>query len=141
MEHLLDAWMGMAVGIRGNRILKDFSFNEMIICRMLYRAEQEKRDVVATDICRQCRLLKSQVNKLLNDMEKKGVIEKQRDPDDKRRILISLSRKNRQVYLEEHARVMKIIGEICKRLSKEEVDFLAEEMSKVVEIMDEVSEK
>ena len=41
LEKLLDAWMAMAIGIKGNRILKTLSFNEMVICRLLCQAGQE----------------------------------------------------------------------------------------------------
>lgn len=140
MEELLDAWMGMAMGIRGNRILKNLSFNEMVVCRILYQAERENREVTATDICARSRLLKSQVNKLLNDMENNCIIERHRDQNDKRRILITLSEKNRGVYLEEHDHVMEILKKISRQFDREETEFLIEKMRKVVTLMDELSE-
>ena len=35
-EELLYAWIKMSVSIRGNRILSERSFNESVICSMLY---------------------------------------------------------------------------------------------------------
>lgn len=137
-EELLDAWMRMAVGIKGNRILNTLSFNEMVICRLLYRAEQERKQITATDICRHSRLLKSQVNKVLNDLEKAGMIERHRDPDDKRRILIRLRKENQHKYLEEHAHVLQIVREISDRLGREDTEYLIREMCRVVSLMDEI---
>ena len=138
MEDLLDAWMQMSIGIKGNRILKDFSFNEMVACRILYRAEQEGKEITATDLCREMRLLKSQVNKVLTDMEKRGLIYKHRDEQDKRRVFIRMREEGRPVYLAEHAHVMSLIGLICDRLEEQEVDILIEKMGKVVAAMEEI---
>lgn len=140
MEELLSAWMGMAIGIKGNRILKELSFNEMVICRLLCQAEKEKREITATDICKETRLLKSQVNKVLNDMEKKELVYRHRDLEDKRRVFIRMEGNNRKTYLAEHARVMSIIAQVCDRLSRAEVESLISKMSKVVSVMDEISE-
>ena len=138
---LLDAWMRMSVGIRGNRILKKLSFNEMLICGIVYRAELAKIPVTATDICSRSRLLKSQVNKLLGDMEGKGLIIRQRDTADKRRILITMASGNLDIYLSEHERVMEIVSWICRELGGEETALLTEKMNKVVSLMDDISDQ
>lgn len=140
MEELLGAWMRMAIGIKGNRILQTLSFNEMVTCRLLYRAMQENANTTATDICRETRLLKSQVNRLLSDMEKKGLIYRQRDLEDKRKVLVCMKREGTEIYLAEHARVMELVGQVCDRLSRKEVESLVSKMSKTVSIMDELSE-
>lgn len=141
MEELLGAWMRMSIGIKGNRILKDLSFNEMVVCRLLYQARQEGREITATEICKHARLLKSQVNKLLGEMEKRELIYKHRDSEDKRRVFIRLREESLSVYLTEHEHVMSIIGQVCERLTNQEVEILIEKMSKVVAIMDEIEER
>ena len=138
MEELLNAWMGMSISIKGNRILKDLSFNEMVICRLLYRAEQEGREVTATDICSHARLLKSQVNKLLDGMEKRGLIYKHRDSVDRRRVFIRMNEDKKAIYLAEHEHVMAIIEKICEKMSAQETEVLIEKMEKVVLLMDTV---
>ena len=139
LEKLLDAWMAMAIGIKGNRILKTLSFNEMVICRLLCQAGQEDRRITATDICRETRLLKSQVNKVLNDMEIKGLIYRQRDVGDKRRVFLLMKEESMETYLSEHARVMTIVEQVGERLGRQEVETLIDKMIKVVAVMDEIS--
>lgn len=140
MEELLGAWMRMSIGIKGNRILRELSFNEMVTCRLLYGARQMGMEITATDICKETRLLKSQVNKLLCDMEKKNLIYRHRDSEDKRRIFIRMKEESLKVYLTEHAHVMEIIAQVCERLNRDEVEILVEKMSKAVAVMDELSE-
>jgi len=78
------------------------------------------------------------VNKVLNDLEKAGMIERHRDPDDKRRILIRLRKENQHRYLEEHAHVLQIVREISDRLGREDTEYLIREMCRVVSLMDEI---
>ncbi|MBR4606702.1 MAG: MarR family transcriptional regulator [Lachnospiraceae bacterium] len=99
MEDLLGAWMAMSIGIKGNRILKALSFNEMVICRLLYRAGQEGREITATDLCHETRLLKSQVNKVLSDLEEKGLLYRHRDSADKRRVFLKMTEEQKGIYL------------------------------------------
>ena len=66
-EELLQSWMAMEVGIRGNRLLSDLSMNEMLICNILYQ-RRDDAPVTATELCGQTKLLKSQMNHILNTM-------------------------------------------------------------------------
>ena len=121
-ENLLRAWMGMSMNIRGNRLLTSLSFNEIVICSFLYRSMQEGKDVLtATDLCNYTKLLKSQLNKVLNMMENKGLIERIRSDKDKRKIFLKLREENVSVYLEEHEKVMGIIHHIYNSMGEEKV--------------------
>ena len=69
-EELLYAWMKMSVFIRGNRILSDLSFNEVMICGMLSRQPPDA-PLTATELGEQTNLLKSQINHILTGMEQR----------------------------------------------------------------------
>ncbi len=139
-EELLGAWMEMSMGIKGNRILRTLSFNEMVICRLIAATEEEGATITATDVCRQTRLLKSQVNKVLTELEQKGLIYRDRDSADKRRIFLRFREENKHIYLEEHAHVISLVEQVCDRLGKDESKSLVKRMNKVVAIMDEISD-
>ena len=76
-EDLLYAWMEMSVFIRGNRILADLSFNEVMICGMLSR-RQADAPLTATELGERTNLLKSQINHILTAMEQRGLVERTR---------------------------------------------------------------
>ena len=80
-EALLQAWMAMEVCIRGNRLLSDLSMNEMLICNTLY-ARRQGAPVTATELCAKTQLLKSQMNRVLNQMEFQGLIRRERSSSD-----------------------------------------------------------
>ena len=84
-EQLLQSWINMSMVIRGNRLVSGLSFNEMIICRILYEKRNTgQQTTTATELCQQMQLLKSQINKLLTTMERNGLIERKRSENDRR---------------------------------------------------------
>ena len=136
-EKLLSAWIRMSVSIRGNRILSEHSFNESVICSLLYRQQKEQGErLTATDICESTRLLKSQVNRILNEMERKEMIERIRSEEDKRKVYISLKKACVESYLKEHQKVMQIMDIFSDEMGKEEMEKLTELMCRAVDIVD-----
>lgn len=140
-EELLYAWIKMSVSIRGNRILSERSFNESVICSMLYRQqEKDGKQLTATDICERTKLLKSQVNRILNEMERQEMIERIRSKEDKRKIYISLKKEYIETYLEEHAKVMRIMDVFSEKMGKEKMKSLTALMCEAVTVVDEYHE-
>lgn len=138
-ERLLQAWLNMSLMIRGNRLVSGFSLNEMVICRILYeRRERGGEAVTATELCRRMQLLKSQINKLLTTMEKSGVIERARSASDKRKIEIHLREEAVKLYVEEHARILKIIGHVSRRLGPSQAENLTLLLNEAVAAIEEM---
>ena len=137
-EELLSAWMSMSLNIRGNRLLSGLSFNEIVVCSFLYRNIQMQDELLtATDLCNQTKLLKSQLNRVLNEMEKKGLIIRIRSAEDKRKVYLKLSEEKISVYLEEHERVMEIVHGVCESLGEEKVRTFTELIWEILGILGE----
>ena len=136
-ETLLGAWMDMALHIRGNRLVTSLSFNEIVVCSMLYRNMQEGVGMLtATDLGNRTKLLKSQLNKVLTVMEEKGLIERIRSEEDKRKIYLKLREERLSVYLEEHEKVMLIVHQVCTSLGEEKTRVLSELLLEAVAAVD-----
>ena len=112
-EELLRAWMSLSAYIRGNRLLRELSMNEMLVCNLLYRRQEEGGPpVTATELCAQTQLLKSQVNHILTAMESRGLIERARSQTDRRVVHIHLLERALPLYRREHETVLDILEEI-----------------------------
>ena len=120
-EELLQSWIEMSLCIRGNRLVSGLSFNEIVICRLLY-VNQIKggQPLTATDLCKWMQLLKSQINKLLTTMEKRGLIERVRSENDRRKIEVHLRPEAQEVYLQAHEKIIKIMDHVCETLGDEQ---------------------
>ena len=134
--------MAMEVCIRGNRLLSEFSMNEMLVCNTLYRRmESGGEPVTATELCRRTRLLKSQMNRLLSSMEYDGLIRRERNPDDKRESYVYLKEEALPRYLKEHAHVLNIVAAVCSALGKEDTQSLTALMHKAAHTVNQLKEE
>ena len=138
-EALLSAWMDMALNIRGNRLVTGLSFNEIVVCSILYRSMKEGNEMLtATDLGNRTKLLKSQLNKVLTVMEEKGLIERIRSDKDKRKVYLKLREEKLSVYLKEHEKVMGIVHQVCTTLGEEKVKTLTGLLVEAVEVVDKI---
>ena len=141
-EELLYAWMQMSVCIRGNRILSGLSFNEIMLCGLLYRQEASGGPpLTATDLGEQMKLLKSQVNHILTTMEKNGLLQRTRCIEDKRMVHVQLTEAGRLRYLKEHALVMELVQQVCGELGAEDTRRLTALISKATGLVTKLSER
>lgn len=135
-EELLHAWMQMSVFVRGNRLLAEFSFNEIMICGLLYRSQENgTKPLTATELGEQTNLLKSQINHILTQMEQRGWIERIRSTSDKRVIYVHLSELGRESYLKEHAKVLEILNIVHRELGSEKTQELATLLNQATSIV------
>lgn len=138
-EELLQSWIDMSLLIRGNRLVSGFSFNEIIVCRILYlRMQQGGEPVTATELCTRMSLLKSQINKVLTSMESSGLIERVRSENDRRRMEIRLCEKGLKAYEEEHERILQIACHVHARLGEQRSRELSRMMNDMVEAVREM---
>ena len=138
-EELLQAWIDMSLRIRGNRLVSGFSFNEIVVCRMLYEQHiQGGKPLTAADLCRRMQLLKSQLNKILTSMEKQGLIERVRCQDDRRKMEIHLKPEAETIYIQAHERILKIMQYVCASLGMENANQLTELLNGAVRAIDQM---
>jgi len=136
-EELLQSWIDMSLRIRGNRLVSGFSFNEIVICRILYTEQlQGGSPVTAADLCRRMQLLKSQINKILTSMEKRELIERVRSESDHRKMEIRLRPEAARGYVAAHARILKIMDHVSEFLGQEHTQQLTVLMRETVRAID-----
>lgn len=136
-EELLQAWIDMSLRIRGNRLVSGLSFNEIVICRILYERQLHTAEpVTATELCKRMQLLKSQINKILTSMEQQELIERVRSSGDRRKIEIRLKPGAEQIYLQAHERIMVIMEEVCAHLGMQQSCQLTELLRQAVGAID-----
>ena len=141
-EELLYAWMQMSVCIRGNRILSNLSFNEIMLCGLLYRQQEAGAPpLTATELGEQMRLLKSQINHILTTMGKNGLIERTRGTEDRRVIHVHLLEKGRLLYEQEHSRVLDIVQLVQDELGTENAQQLTALIAKATAVVNSYSER
>lgn len=127
-EELLGAWLRLSTVIDNERIVSELPYNETLICNILYRAwlQDPEKELTATDLCHETRMLKSLMNRTLVSMEEKGLIVRERSQKDKRRVYIRLDMPRAEVYQQQHGKILAQIDLLMERLGEEKADQLIE---------------
>lgn len=141
LEMLLEAWIHMEMSIRGNRILSDYSFNEMVICHILIRSADDGRQLTATQLGQEMHLLKSQMNHLLTSMEENGYIRRVRSDTDRRKVYIEIREAGRQRYDAEHQRILQIMGALSDGMGESNFMTLGTLMGTATDIVKGIQEQ
>lgn len=136
-ENLVDAWINLSSTVWNRRVVSSMTFNEISVCNLLIRQMKTDPEVrlTATDLCDKTRLFKSQMNKVLNSMEKKEYIKRFRSEHDKRFVYIEFTSKGFEEYTKEHEDIMKMVDKLVLAIGKERI---AETTSAVNDISEEL---
>ena len=120
-ERLLSAWLTLSSTLWNERMVTGMTFNEAFVCNLLTRQAREAPDrpLTATDLCERTRLLKSQMNKVLSELEKKGYLKRLRSDKDKRQIFLRLTEAGEAAYAREHAGITAILDQLVSDLGEE----------------------
>jgi len=138
-EDLLSAWLNLSANLWNERIVQDLSYNESFVCNLLARQLQNQPEtpwLTARDLCRTTKLLKSQMNKTLNDLEGKGFIQRRRFDSDRRLIYVRLTPSGLEYYLQEHRHILAVVSGVVEQLGSEKSAQLAQLMNETACIMD-----
>lgn len=137
-EQILSSWLRLSVCVRNDRLVKSMSFNEIFVCNILYNT-LSGQEISAKDIVSRTGMLKSQVNKVLTDLEKKGFISKQVSESDKRKSLLTLTDKGNSAYQKEHRQILLIIEKLRIKVGDDEMtraSFMFNELSEAMQNID-----
>lgn len=135
-ERLLSAWLQLSVQIINERVVSDMPFNEALVCNLLSKDEHNR--LTATDLCEQTKILKSQMNRILNSLEEQGLIYRERSTADKRQIYVTLNRQKNSLYEKEHAKNLQLVHAIIEKFGKEKTESLLEDIAVISAITEEV---
>lgn len=137
-EELLSTWLTISAILRNERIVKILTFREVCICNMLTH-EGKDCDITATDITERTGMLKSQANKVLNDMESKGLIMKVRNESDKRKINIFITKKGRDIYKKEHEGILHILDQVCTSIGQEKITAFIKDLNDLTDVLKQIN--
>ena len=137
---LLGAWLRLSISINNSRVVSELSYNESLICNILYRNEAEApgQTMTATDICRETKILKSQMNRILTQLEKKNLITRERSVEDKRKVFVRLTSEQSNAYLRQHAQILELLDTIIVKLGKQQTENIIRALNGISDVADEL---
>ncbi len=131
-EELLEGWLEVSLSIINERLVSAMTFNESMVCNLLYRqGKKGGAPLTATDLCARLRILKPQMNVILNHLENGGLISRIRSRVDKRNVHISLTDQGTQLYEKAHKEILRLPDGLIERLGEEKIRQLVQMLKEV----------
>ena len=123
-EKILSAGLKLSTAICNERIVSELPYNESLICGILHKnaVESPEEKITATDLCEKTNIQKSQMNRILNTLEEKGLIFRKRSEKDKRQVFVSMNMENAEIYERQHKNILRVVDEIVEKVGKEKAE-------------------
>lgn len=117
-ENLLSAWLQLSTSVVNSRVVSRLAYNESLICHVLYHHQisGNEHPLTATDLCNQTRIVKSLMNRILNQLEAQGLVSRTRSSEDKRQVFVTFNLDKADVYMEQHREILSIIDAIIEKI-------------------------
>ncbi len=138
-EILLGAWLRLSTSINNNRVVSEISYNESLICNILYRnmTQNPGQDLTATDLCEETKILKSQMNRILTQLEQKNLITRVRCEEDRRKLFIRLNEDASNAYLMQHEKILTILNAIIDKIGETRTLETIRSLNEISEVAEE----
>ena len=135
-ETLLKAWLRLSTSVINSRIVSEMSYNESLVCGILYSNSKAGNFLTATELCQITKMLKSQMNRTLNQLEAKGMILRQRSASDKRQVQLTFNMEHADQYEKQHKDILSLIDHIMSKLGPQETAQTISLFNKIADIAD-----
>ena len=132
-EALLRAWLELAAIIWNRQMVSGMTFNEAVVSNLLlYRKRQDPaHPMTATELCEKTNIRKSQMNLLLNALEKQGYLCRQRCEADRRQVYLFLTEAGEKAYHTSHRQGRELIDIVVNNMGEESVRQLTGQLSAI----------
>ena len=137
-EALLNAWLRLSTAINNTRLVSEMTYNESLVCNILYKNAGAPcpAALTATDLCNMTNILKSQMNRTLNQLESKNMITRTRSTQDKRQVLITMNLEQCSAYETQHLQILRIMDAVISKLGEEKSGQTIQLLNEISDIAD-----
>ena len=118
---------------RGRDILSDFDITTPQFLALVVL--KDRPGITMGELCERLYLACSTATDLIDRMEKNGYLERNRDPDDRRVIRLSITEKGQNIIDQQNNARRRYVDSILKQLTQEEIDQLAQALEKLDALM------
>lgn len=116
--HLIQSWVQLSGILKKSRFTKALPYNEAVVMLQLYQAGDAPLSI--KEITAGTRMLKSQVNRTINALEEKGLLERCPSQGDRRIGYVRLCKDNVELFLQVHSASMEIARQISDIIGPED---------------------
>lgn len=142
-EELLGAWLALSAVLRNERFMDTLSYNEAFLCGLLERqrvACPAQPCLPIRELCSSTRMLKSQLNKVITDLEEKGLVCRRRLAGDRRLVYVELTAQGQALYAREHAHILGIVEQVITQMGEPAVRGAIGSLQEIIHAVDALTQ-
>lgn len=128
---LIQAWVQLSGMLKNSRFTKELPYNEAIVMLQLYQAGDSP--ISMKEITAQTHMLKSQVNRTINSLEAKGLLERCEGEGDRRVGYVRSVKDKMDLFLLVHASSMEIAKKISTIIGPKDTDHFIRIVNKLAQ--------
>ena len=115
-ENIIASWVRLTGVLKNTRLTDGLQYNEAIIMNIIYRKFREdgKGVVSFKDIVTETSMLKSLVNRTIDSLVQRGLLERLEGKADRRTTFVRPVEENLSAYLEVHDRTLEMVHQIVE---------------------------
>ncbi|MBB6455072.1 DNA-binding MarR family transcriptional regulator [Salirhabdus euzebyi] len=119
--------------IMNDRVHEELTGDQFLTMRYI----QKNEPCTSSDIANEFGIVKSAVTAQVNRLYEKGLIERDRDSDDRRIVYLRLTTEGKTLMKEGTDKLYEVLGEILSNFDKEEMTFFIWQLQKLARILKE----
>lgn len=121
-EELLVAWVNLSCIVKNTRITKGLMYNEAIVMLLIYRryCEDGVGLISIKEITQKTRMLKSLVNRTINSLEEKQLLERVEGTGDRRMAYVKCIESKLETFLQVHNTSLEVAQSIIDIIGEED---------------------
>lgn len=110
---------------------KELSKNQPMVIKIIGM----EGEVMPSTIGKYTGMEKSSLTRMVDDLEKKGIVFRKTDPDDRRKVLVSLTEKGLNCYNQLNEITAEMADEILKFIDEKDIEEFAQSLETMVKIL------
>jgi DNA-binding MarR family transcriptional regulator len=114
---------------------KELSKNQPMVIKIIGM----EGEVMPSTIGKYTGMEKSSLTRMVDDLEKKGIVFRKTDPDDRRKVLVSLTEKGLNYYNQLNEITAEIADEILKFVDEQDLEEFAQSLETIVRILRKIN--
>lgn len=125
-EELIYAWVKLTGIIKNNRITKGLMYNEAIVMMLVYNKYRKNGTgfISFQELLKETNMLKSLLNRTINNLISRGLIEKVTGEEDKRTVYIKFVPEKIDVFLSVHKDSLSLASDIIGIIGEDDAKTL-----------------
>ncbi len=136
-ENIIAAWVRLTGVLKNTRLTDGLQYNEAIIMNIIYRKFREdgKGVVSFKDIVTETSMLKSLVNRTIDSLVRRGLLERLEGKVDRRTTFVRPVEENLPAYLEVHERTLEMVHHIVEIIGTDDAEAFVRLSNKINKVL------